>query len=171
MSQKASVSSFTAIAHPNIAHIKYWGNRDDDLRLPANGSISMNLAGLTTRTTVSLDPDLQRDKLVLNGQLEQGVTLTRVSTFLDVVRDMAGSRSYAHIKSRNDFPTGAGIASSASALPRWHSPPPPPTVWSFPRKIFPGWPGVDQAPPAAPCPPGSPSGKPGHPTRIPSPPQ
>ncbi len=116
MSQKASVSSFTAIAHPNIAHIKYWGNRDDDLRLPANGSISMNLAGLTTQTTVSLDPDLQRDKLVLNGQLEQGVALTRVSTFLDVVRDMAGSRSYAHIKSRNDFPTGAGIASSASAF-------------------------------------------------------
>ena len=92
MFQKASVSSFTAIAHPNIAFIKYWGNRDDALRLPANGSISMNLAGLTTQTTVSLDPDLQRDKLVLNGQLEQGVPLTRVSTFLELVRNAAGSR-------------------------------------------------------------------------------
>ena len=45
--------SATAQAHPNIAFIKYWGNRDDALRLPANGSISMNLDGLYTRTTVS----------------------------------------------------------------------------------------------------------------------
>ncbi len=36
----------TAVAHPNIAFIKYWGNRDDSLRLPQNGSISMNLAEL-----------------------------------------------------------------------------------------------------------------------------
>ncbi len=27
-----------ALAHPNIALIKYWGNRDNTLRLPANGS-------------------------------------------------------------------------------------------------------------------------------------
>jgi diphosphomevalonate decarboxylase len=116
MFQKASVSSFTAIAHPNIAFIKYWGNRDDALRLPANGSISMNLVELTTQTTVSLDPDLQGDRLVLNGQLEQGAALTRVSAFLELVRHAAGSRSFARVESRNDFPTGAGIASSASAF-------------------------------------------------------
>ena len=38
-----------ALAHPNIAFIKYWGNRDNDLRLPCNGSLSMNLSGLETR--------------------------------------------------------------------------------------------------------------------------
>jgi len=45
----------TAIAqsHPNIAFIKYWGNRDQKLRLPVSGSISMSLEGLFTRTTVS----------------------------------------------------------------------------------------------------------------------
>jgi diphosphomevalonate decarboxylase len=42
----------TAIANPNIAFIKYWGNRDDDLRLPVNGSFSMNLDGLATKTQV-----------------------------------------------------------------------------------------------------------------------
>jgi diphosphomevalonate decarboxylase len=43
----------TALANPNIAFIKYWGNRDQELRLPVSGSISMNLDGLFTRTTVS----------------------------------------------------------------------------------------------------------------------
>ena len=58
----------TAIAHPNIAFIKYWGNRDNDLRLPVNGSISMNLDSLTTQTTVEIQPDLLSDKLIINGK-------------------------------------------------------------------------------------------------------
>ena len=55
-----------AISNPNIAFIKYWGNRDQRLRLPANGSISMNLGGLESRTRVTFDPALQADNLVLN---------------------------------------------------------------------------------------------------------
>lgn len=43
----------TAQSSPNIAFIKYWGNRDNTYRLPSNSSISMNLDGLFTRTTVS----------------------------------------------------------------------------------------------------------------------
>ena len=35
----------------NIAFIKYWGNRDQALRLPINGSISMNLGGLYARNS------------------------------------------------------------------------------------------------------------------------
>jgi mevalonate pyrophosphate decarboxylase len=39
----------TAQAAPNIAFMKYWANRDNTLRLPMNGSISMNLDGLYAR--------------------------------------------------------------------------------------------------------------------------
>ena len=38
--------SATALAHPKITFIKYWGSRDDALCLPANGSISISLGGL-----------------------------------------------------------------------------------------------------------------------------
>jgi diphosphomevalonate decarboxylase len=106
----------TAIAHPNIAFIKYWGNRDEILRLPANGSISMNLAGLETRTTVTLNTGLPADMLTLNGRALDGPPLERVTAFLDIVRGLAGSSDYAHVSSENNFPTGAGIASSASAF-------------------------------------------------------
>jgi diphosphomevalonate decarboxylase len=106
----------TAQAHPNIAFIKYWGNRDDALRLPSNGSISMNLDGLFTRTTVSFQPSLPFDELIINGNEVAGHGLERVSAFLDLVRLMANNRSYAEVISENNFPSGAGIASSASAF-------------------------------------------------------
>lgn len=107
---------FTAIAHPNIAFIKYWGNRDDALRLPLNGSISMNLSGMESRTTVQFDQALEHDTFELNNEFQSSASLQRVSQFLDYVRRLAGSTSYARVTSSNNFPTGAGIASSASAF-------------------------------------------------------
>jgi diphosphomevalonate decarboxylase len=106
----------TAIAHPNIAFIKYWGNCDPQARIPANGSISMNLGGLETRTTVTFEPSLKSDMLILNGQSVSGTSSSRASEFLDRVRGMAGLKEFARIESENNFPMGAGIASSASAF-------------------------------------------------------
>ncbi len=111
-----SETRITAIAHPNIAFIKYWGNRDDELRLPSNGSISMNLEGLTTTTTVRFNQQLKEDSLTLNHKKLSGPALKRVQTFLDLVRSMAAKNLHAEVTSENDFPTGAGIASSASAF-------------------------------------------------------
>ena len=108
--------SATAQAHPNIAFIKYWGNRDDALRLPANGSISMNLDGLYTRTTVSFQRTLPFDELILNDHELTGPALDRVSALLDLVRDRAGFAQKAEVVSENNFLSGAGIASSASAF-------------------------------------------------------
>lgn len=106
----------TAFAHPNIAFIKYWGNRDNALRLPLNGSISMNLSGMESRTTVQFDMELAHDSFELNGMGQSDSTLHRVSQFLDQVRLLANLKYYAHVSSSNNFPTGAGIASSASAF-------------------------------------------------------
>ncbi|NPV76814.1 MAG: diphosphomevalonate decarboxylase [Anaerolineae bacterium] len=106
----------TAQASPNIAFIKYWGNLDPHLRIPLNGSISMNLEGLHTRTTVSFDPGLEQDELILNGQPAPAEAIRRVSDILDLVRAMAGVSHPARVESENNFPTGVGIASSAAAF-------------------------------------------------------
>ena len=106
----------TALAHPNIAFIKYWGLRDVTHRIPANDSLSMNIAGLSTRTTVTLDSSLDADVLVLNGQRASGAGLERAQHFMDRIRRLAGNRAYALIESENNFPIGAGVASSASGF-------------------------------------------------------
>ena len=110
------MTTATAQASPNIAFIKYWGNRDNTLRLPMNGSISMNLDGLYTRTTVSFQPSLPFDELIINGHEVMGAGLNRVSYILDIVRGMADIHDRAEIMTENNFPSGAGIASSASAF-------------------------------------------------------
>ena len=112
------MSNFSAIsvACANIAFIKYWGNRDSALRLPVNGSISMNLDGLFTRTSVSFQPALALDELIINDRQVSGKGLERVSGILDLVRQAAGIDVRAEVVSENNFPTGAGIASSAAAF-------------------------------------------------------
>lgn len=106
----------TAVACANIAFIKYWGNRNNDLRLPVNGSVSMNLDGLFTRTTVSFQPSLPLDELIINGHSVVGKGLGRVTYILDLVREKAGLKMNAEVISENNFPAGAGIASSAAAF-------------------------------------------------------
>jgi diphosphomevalonate decarboxylase len=108
--------TITAQASPNIAFIKYWGNRDNTLRLPVNGSISMNLDGLFTRTSVTFNASASADSLFINNKHVTGPGLTRVSYILDLVRGMAKINERAEVTSENNFPAGAGIASSASAF-------------------------------------------------------
>src|SRR5512138_3391742 len=111
-----NIHTVTAQSSPNIAFIKYWGNRDDVLRIPANGSISMNLEGLYTRTTVSFQPSLPFDELIINGHEMTGAGLARISSILGIIRGTANVREYAEVISENNFPSGTGIASSASAF-------------------------------------------------------
>lgn len=106
----------TAIASPNIALIKYWGNRDDVLNIPSNGSISITLANLVTKTTVVFSPEYSKDTLILDSIELSGQPAKRATTFLDEVRNMSGISFNARVTSENNFPMGTGIASSASAF-------------------------------------------------------
>ncbi|MGI6879857.1 diphosphomevalonate/mevalonate 3,5-bisphosphate decarboxylase family protein [Microbacterium sp. gxy059] len=106
----------TARAHPNIALVKYWGKRDEQLMLPAAGSLSLTLDVLPTTTTVELDPQATRDALELNGSAATPVQLARVERLLALVRERAGSDVFTRVRSHNVAPTGAGLASSASGF-------------------------------------------------------
>jgi diphosphomevalonate decarboxylase len=108
--------SATALAHPNIALIKYWGDRDASLHLPANDSISMNLDGLATRTTASLDPSLSADQMEINGGVAAPADQARISAFLDHIRQLCDRHGHFKVISQNNFPTGVGVASSASGF-------------------------------------------------------
>ncbi|MGG7308427.1 diphosphomevalonate decarboxylase [Curtobacterium sp. AB451] len=105
----------TAVAHPNIALVKYWGKADAALALPATGSVSMGLDVFPTTTSVTVG-DTADDTLTLNGALTTDGALVRVTQFLDLVRELAGSSARASVVSENTVPTGAGLASSASGF-------------------------------------------------------
>ena len=106
----------SARAHSNIAFIKYWGNRDHQLRLPANSSLSMNLVDLHTTTTVEWSNELPADMLKINGVAAHDDALERVRIHLDMLRRRLDMNLFAQVDSTNNFPMGTGIASSASAF-------------------------------------------------------
>ncbi|MSP24732.1 MAG: diphosphomevalonate decarboxylase [Myxococcales bacterium] len=117
-----------AVAHPNIALAKYWGKREHGRNLPSVPSLSITLAGMTTTTRVEL---AAMDTLELNGVATVGRACERAVALLDLIWQEAGrerqhegqgegqgegERPRLRIVSHNDFPTSAGLASSASAF-------------------------------------------------------
>ncbi len=110
------MSEAFALAHANIALAKYWGKADTELNLPAVPSLSLTLDALRTFTRVSFDAKLSADEVLLDGKLATGRPLARVTQLLDRVRARAGLDTRARVESENDFPTRAGLASSASGF-------------------------------------------------------
>ncbi|RFS84215.1 diphosphomevalonate decarboxylase [Actinomadura spongiicola] len=106
----------TAVAHPNIALIKYWGKRDERLAVPNVDSLSMTLDVFPTTTTVRLDPASGTDGVTLDGTPAAGEPRRRVVAFLDLLRELSGRAEPAAVDTRNTVPTGAGLASSASGF-------------------------------------------------------
>jgi len=105
----------TAVAHPNIALIKYWGKSDIEQNIPVVGSLSITLDGLTTTTSVVFDAGLKEDAFILGGRAAPGMA-GRVTRCLDLVRKRFGVQTRARVESDNNFPTAAGLASSASGF-------------------------------------------------------
>lgn len=105
----------TAVAPSNIAFIKYWGRKDEELRLPENGSISMCLSELKTTATVEFDESLTSDSVTIGGKtLESEVV--RAVKHLDRIRKLAGIKTFAKVVAENNFPIGTGLSSSASGF-------------------------------------------------------
>lgn len=116
----SNLSSNTAVvrANVNIALIKYWGKRNEDLILPYTSSLSLTLSDLWTITSVSFDDNLTEDCVTFDGKnlsLDDS-SFRRIVNMLDLVRKMAGISKKASVISTNHVPTAAGLASSASGF-------------------------------------------------------
>ncbi|KIJ60024.1 hypothetical protein HYDPIDRAFT_99556 [Hydnomerulius pinastri MD-312] len=125
-----SLYQATASAPVNIACIKYWGKRDTKLILPTNSSLSVTLDQdhLRSTTTSRADPSFSEDKLWLNGKLDEIKPGGRLWTCISEMKRMRKevedqkpnepklSAMHVHICSHNNFPTAAGLASSASGF-------------------------------------------------------
>ncbi|KAF7211884.1 diphosphomevalonate decarboxylase [Nothobranchius furzeri] len=122
----------TCTAPVNIAVVKYWGKRDEDLILPISSSLSVTLHQdqLKTTTTVAISTSFKVDRMWLNGK-EEDITHPRLQSCLREIRRLARKRRNdgepdstestglshkVHICSVNNFPTAAGLASSAAGF-------------------------------------------------------
>ncbi|KAG8845952.1 diphosphomevalonate decarboxylase [Serendipita sp. 405] len=125
-----TVYQATATAPVNIACIKYWGKRDTKLILPTNSSLSVTLDqdDLKSQTTSRADGSFERDRLWLNGKEDEIKVGGRLETCISEMKRLRAEYEDAnpnepkisgfkvHISSRNNFPTAAGLASSASGF-------------------------------------------------------
>ena len=94
----------------NIALIKYMGK--NDAALPINSSLSYTLDDL--RTKISLLPSTETDKLVTQVTLKPGGENKFLKHFAMLKQEFNISGFY-QIHSANNFPSGTGLASSASS--------------------------------------------------------
>nr|XP_014982265.2 diphosphomevalonate decarboxylase isoform X1 [Macaca mulatta] len=129
MASEQPLAAVTCTAPVNIAVIKYWGKRDEELVLPINSSLSVTLHQdqLKTTTTAVISKDFTEDRIWLNGR-EEDVGQPRLQACLREIRRLARKRRNAwdgdplssslsckvHVASVNNFPTAAGLASSAA---------------------------------------------------------
>ncbi len=111
----------TVEAPANIAFVKYWGAKDLESAVPENASISMTLDHCRARTTVEDLPAAGADEVLLaaaGGELEPAPAAFAegVRRHLHRLRRWAGVEGRFRVATRNNFPTGAGIASSAAGF-------------------------------------------------------
>ncbi|VVT53591.1 uncharacterized protein SAPINGB_P003651 [Magnusiomyces paraingens] len=130
----AEIYSYTSTAPVNIATLKYWGKRNISLNLPTNSSVSVTLdqSDLRAITTAATSSSFTKDRLWLNGTEEDIDKSARLSTCVRELRKLRIeyeeklttekkkiiplSTYKLHIISENNFPTAAGLASSAAGF-------------------------------------------------------
>ena len=108
------MKSATAIAHPNFALIKYWGKSNVGGNIPAMSSLAITLDSMISETTVSFPDDLKLDTWILN-EVEQP-SLGQIQPPCEHLKKISPIDQPCLIESKNNFPTAAGLASSASGI-------------------------------------------------------
>ncbi|KAJ3044814.1 diphosphomevalonate decarboxylase [Rhizophlyctis rosea] len=125
-----NIKEVTVSAPVNIAVIKYWGKRDTKLLLPTNSSLSATLSQdhLRSTTTIRIDSSYDSDRLWLNNKEESIPASKRLNNVISTLRSIRVQHEaenpslpklahhHLHIASLNNFPTAAGLASSASGF-------------------------------------------------------
>jgi len=125
----AEIYQASTTAPVNIAVVKYWGKRDPKLNLPTNSSVSVTLsqADLRTHTTAACSTSFTEDTLLLNSS-PQDVTGARTQACFRELRSLRSALESSNpslpklsslplrIVSENNFPTAAGLASSAAGF-------------------------------------------------------
>lgn len=114
----------TMVAPVNIAVIKYWGKRDEELILPLNDSVSATLdtSIMCAKTSVCARPEFKEDAIWLNGKKESFHSPRLQNCLREIKSRAAAEKSVnedflqlkVHVCSENNFPTAAGLASSAA---------------------------------------------------------
>ncbi len=117
--------SVLAVSAPNIALIKYWGNRNNEWRLPVADSLSMTLDGPRLEAEIeasdefsilsfdaNTSPKPQSDAAIM--RLKKHWDLTR--QYLETIDKTAGLPENVKIVIRSAIPPAIGIASSAAVF-------------------------------------------------------
>lgn len=110
----------TAVAPSNLAVVKYWGARDLERAIPLHPSISMTLSRCRSRCTTAPRAG-HGDEVLLAGEdgelgLPSDGFAEPVLRHVERLRRRAGGGPSLRVATRNNFPTGAGLASSASGF-------------------------------------------------------
>ncbi|WP_406682706.1 diphosphomevalonate decarboxylase [Seonamhaeicola sp. MEBiC1930] len=103
----------------NIALVKYWGKKEN--QIPANPSISFTLSGCKTITRLSYSPKESPDdfsfEVFLEGEIKPDFKPKIETFFKRIVQYVPFIKDYHFkIETSNTFPHSSGIASSASGM-------------------------------------------------------
>ena len=114
LDKRKKLKEAISIAHPNFALVKYWGKNDTEENQPAMSSVSVTIDSLISKTKISENSSSKYLKWSLNGREQND--LSRILPTINYLSNLYGTENNIQIESSNNFPTAAGLASSASGI-------------------------------------------------------
>lgn len=102
-------------AHTNIALVKYWGKKDENLFLPFNSSLSMTLSEFYTDTKLTLLDNNELSSFYLNGEEQSLYNKKELFNYIEFLISHLSKEKYSYkIETYNNVVTSNGLASSSS---------------------------------------------------------